>query len=84
MPRQNKIVLFYPSYASNEAAPPLALIAIAGPLVSQGYDIKIIDTALETYFVVAVLRVIDGALCLCMSLISGSMIKGSVEVGTAV
>ena len=81
---QKKIVLFFPSYGSNEAAPPLALISIAAPLVLKGYEIKIIDTALESDYVGAVLNEIDGAICLGMSLITGPMIKGAVEVGTAV
>ncbi len=84
MPNRKKIVLFFPSYGSDEAAPPLALIAIAAPLVARGYDIKVVDTALEEDYVGAVLREMDGALCLGMSLITGSMIRGAVEVGRAV
>jgi len=84
MRKRNKIVFFFPSYDSNEAAPPLALIAISGPLVKQGYDIRIIDTAIEQDYVGAVMREMDGALCLGMSFITGPMIRGAIEVGTAV
>jgi len=83
MSSKKKIVLFFPSYNSDEAAPPLALIAIAAPLVQQGYDIKIIDTAIEDDYVAAVMAELEDALCLGMSLITGPMIKGAVEVGTA-
>ena len=81
---KKKIVFFFPSYGSNEAAPPLALIAIAGPLVSEGYEIRIIDTALEPDFVGAVVRESAGALCLGISLITGPMIEGPIAVSRAV
>ena len=83
MSDRNKVVLFFPSYASKEASPPLALIAIAAPLVERGYDVKIIDSALQEDSVGAVLAEIEGALCLGISLITGPMIQGAIEVGTA-
>ena len=83
MSRKKKVVLFFPSYNSDEAAPPLALIAIAGPLVQQGYDIKIVDTAIEEDYVAAVMAELEDALCLGISLITGPMIKGAVDVGRA-
>ncbi|NIR49210.1 radical SAM protein [candidate division KSB1 bacterium] len=84
MPKKKKVVLFFPSYVSNEACPPLALIAIAGPLISEGYEVKIVDTALEEDYLNAVMCEMDDALCLGMSLITGPMIAGAVEVGKAV
>lgn len=80
---KKKIVLFFPSYNSNEAAPPLALISIAAPLISKGYEVKIVDTAVEKNYVQAVLNELDDALCLGMSLITGTMIQGAIEVGRA-
>jgi radical SAM superfamily enzyme YgiQ (UPF0313 family) len=82
--KKKKVVLFFPAYASNEACPPLALIAIAGPLVTEGYEVKIIDTAMEPDFVGAVLREVNDALCLGISLVTGPMIKGAIAVGRAV
>jgi len=81
---KKKVVLFFPAYDSNEACPPLALIAIAGPLVAAGYEVKIIDTALEPDYVGAVIREAGDALCLGISLVTGPMIKGAVAVGRAV
>jgi radical SAM superfamily enzyme YgiQ (UPF0313 family) len=78
--KKKKVVLFFPSYASNEACPPLALIAVAGPLVKEGYEVKIIDSALEADYVQAVIRELEGALCLGMSLVTGPMIKGAIAV----
>lgn len=83
MAANRKVVLFFPSYASKEASPPLALIAIAGPLTAAGYEVKIIDSALEKDCVAAVLEQMP-ALCLGISLITGPMIKDAVEVGRAV
>jgi radical SAM superfamily enzyme YgiQ (UPF0313 family) len=64
--------------------PPLALIAIAGPLVTAGYDVRIVDTAVEPDYVTAVLREAEDALCLGMSLVTGPMIEGAIAVGRAV
>ncbi len=83
MAKRNKVVLFFPSYASKEASPPLALIAVAAPLVEAGYEVKIVDSALDEDYLEAVLRELEGALCLGISLITGPMIRGAVEVGTA-
>ncbi len=83
MTPKKRVVLFFPSYNSDEVAPPLALIAIAAPLVTLGYEVKIVDTAMEEDYVAAVLGELDGALCLGMSLITGPMIHGAVQVGLA-
>ena len=80
---QKKIVLFFPSYASREASPPLALIAIAGPLVREGYRVEIVDSAIEPNFVEEVLSRLDGAICLGISLITGPMIRDTLAVGRA-
>jgi len=84
MKRKKKVILFFPAYASNEACPPLALIAIAGPLVTAGYEVKIIDTAMEPDYAGAVVREVGDALCLGISLVTGPMIEGAIAVGRAV
>lgn len=81
---KNKVVLFFPAYASNEACPPLALVAVAGPLVSAGYEVKIVDTAMDPDYVNTVVREVEGALCLGISLVTGPMIKGTLAVSRAV
>jgi radical SAM superfamily enzyme YgiQ (UPF0313 family) len=79
-----KVVLFFPSYHSDEAAPPLALIHLAAPLVERGYDVRIIDSAVTPDPVAAVRREIDGACCLGISLVTGPMITQGVAVARAV
>ena len=80
---ERRIVLFFPSYASREASPPLSLIAISGPLVQEGYRIEIVDSAVEPNFVEEVLCRLDGAICLGISLITGPMIRDTIAVGRA-
>ena len=79
-----RVVLFFPSYASEEISPPLALIAVAAPLVAAGYDVQIVDSALEPDFVARTLAAVDGALCLGVSLITGPMISDTLAVCRAV
>ena len=79
-----KVVLFFPSYYSDEAAPPLALIHLAAPLVARGYDVRIVDSAITADSVGTVLREAEGALCVGVSMVTGPMITQGVEVARAV
>lgn len=83
LPPRGKVVLFFPSYASEEISPPAALIAVAGPLLTAGYDVVVVDASLHDDHVAAVLPHLDGALCLGMSFITGPMIREAVDVGRA-
>ena len=83
MAGKDKVVLFFPSYASNEVSPPLSLISIAAPLMKEGFRVSIIDETLEKDYVGAVLREMEDAICLGISIITGPMIRGAVEVGRA-
>jgi radical SAM superfamily enzyme YgiQ (UPF0313 family) len=79
-----RVVLFFPSYYSDEAAPPLALIHLAAPLVERGYEVKIVDSAVTRDCTSAVLREIEGAVCLGISMVTGPMITQGVLVAKAV
>jgi anaerobic magnesium-protoporphyrin IX monomethyl ester cyclase len=83
MAPRGKVVLFFPSYASREASPPLACISIAAPLLGEGYEVRIVDSTLEPDCVTAVLRELEGALCLGISVMTGPMIREAVRVGRA-
>jgi radical SAM superfamily enzyme YgiQ (UPF0313 family) len=80
----SKVVLFFPSYYSDEAAPPLALIHLAAPLVEKGYDVRIVDSAVTRDSPAAVLREAEGALCVGISMVTGPMITEGVQVARAV
>jgi radical SAM superfamily enzyme YgiQ (UPF0313 family) len=79
-----RVVLFFPSYYSDEAAPPLALIHLAAPLVDRGYEVRIVDSAVTADSVAAVLREAEGALAVGVSMVTGPMITQGVEVARAV
>ena len=78
------VVLFFPSYYSDEAAPPLALIHLAAPLVANGHEVRIIDSAVEVNPERAVLQALDGACALGVSMVTGPMITQGVSVAGAV
>lgn len=78
-----KVVLFFPSYRSREASPPLALIALAGPLVARGYEVEIVDASVEEEFVSRTVEAARDALCVGISIITGPMIEDTIRVGRA-
>ena len=79
-----RVVLFFPSYYSDEAAPPLALIHLAAPLVDKGHEVKIVDSAVTPDSVAAVLREAEKALVFGISMVTGPMITQGVAVAKAV
>jgi radical SAM superfamily enzyme YgiQ (UPF0313 family) len=80
-----RVVLFFPSYYSDEAAPPLALLHVAAPLVEHGYDVRIVDSAVTSGDCAGtVLREAEGALCVGISMVTGPMITQGVKVARAV
>lgn len=84
MNARKPVVLFFPSYYSDEAAPPLALIHLAAPLVAKGHEVRIIDSAVEDDPKKAVLQALDGACALGVSMVTGPMITQGVSVAAAV
>jgi len=79
-----KVVLFFPSYYSDEAAPPLALIHLAAPLVDRGHEVRIVDSAITPDAARGVLRECKDATCVGISMVTGPMITQGVEVARAV
>lgn len=80
MASTGRVVFFFPSYATEEISPPLALISVAAPLVADGLEVVIVDSALEDDFVSQTLDALDGALCLGVSIITGPMIADTIAV----
>ena len=79
-----RVVLFFPSYFSDEAAPPLALLHLAGPLLARGHDVRIVDSAISKDPVAELLAAAEGAACVGVSMVTGPMITLGVEVARAV
>ena len=83
MPSRGKVVLFFPSYATEEIAPPIALISIAGPLMGAGFEVVLVDSSVTSDYLGAVLEHADDAVALGISIITGPMIREAIEVGRA-
>src|SRR5215475_7230478 len=79
-----KVILFFPAFASSEATAPLALLAVATPLLRAGYDVVLIDSTITPNFKQKVLTEVKDALCLGISLVTGPMIRETVEIARAV
>lgn len=80
---RRKIVLFLPPYAGKVLGPPLGLLCLASPLRQAGYEVKIIDGALTPDYLAALERELldrksSNALCLGISLLTGSMIHHAI------
>src|SRR6267154_550926 len=84
VPRSRKIVFFFPSFASSEATAPLGVLAVATPLIRAGYQIVLIDSTITPDYKKRVLEEVRDALCLGISLVTGPMIRETVEIAKAI
>jgi radical SAM superfamily enzyme YgiQ (UPF0313 family) len=82
--KSKKIVFFFPSFASSEATAPLGILAVATPLKRAGFEVVLIDSTITPRFKQKVLAEIQDALCLGISLVTGPMIKETVDIARAV
>src|SRR5215470_12244949 len=79
-----KVVFFFPSFASTDATAPLGLLAVATPLLRAGYSIRLIDSTITPNYKKRVLEEVKDALCLGISLVTGPMIRETVEIAKAI
>jgi len=79
-----KIVFFFPSFASSEATAPLGILAVATPLLRTGYQVVLIDSTITPNYKQRVLDEVRDALCLGVSLVTGPMIRETVEIARAI
>ncbi len=80
MKPSRKVVLFFPAFASTETTAPLGLLAVATPLLRAGYDVRLIDSTITPDYKQRVLDEIRDAICLGISLVTGPMIRETVEI----
>src|SRR2546421_797751 len=78
-----KIVFFFPAFSSQEATAPLGILAVATPLLRAGYQIRIIDSTITPNFKKRVVEELSDALCLAVSLVTGPMIRETVQIARA-
>src|ERR1700721_4791709 len=81
--RSKKVVFFFPAFSSQEATAPLGTLAVSPPLLRAGYQVKIIDSTITPNFQKRVLEELKDALCLAVSLVTGPMIKETVQIARA-
>jgi len=84
MASSKKIVFFVASFSSIEATAPLGILAISTPLLNAGYEVLIIDSTITRDYKAAVMREVKDALCLGFSVVTGPMIRETVDVARAV
>ena len=80
---KRKVVLFYPPYDGPPLGAPLCLLSLAAPLLKSGFDVVIVDAAIERDWFNVVLRETRDALCLGISVLTGPMIRGAVRMAKA-
>jgi len=79
-----KILFFIPSFSSIEATAPLGLLAISTPLLEAGYEVHIIDSTIAPDYKRRVLEGVKDSLCLGISLVTGPMIRETVDICRAI
>src|SRR5437868_1908681 len=81
--RRKKIVFFFPAFSSQEATAPLGILAVSTPLLRAGYEVSIIDSTITPNFQKRVIEELEDALCLAVSLVTGPMIRETVQIARA-
>ncbi len=81
---KKKVVFFFPSFASSEATAPLGILAVATPLLRAGYEVCLIDSTITPNYKKRVLEEVRDAICLGVSLVTGPMIRETVEIARAI
>src|ERR1051325_1941412 len=81
--RSKKVLFFFPAFSSQEATAPLGILAVSTPLLRAGYSVRIIDSTITPRFQERVLAELDDALCLAVSLVTGPMIRETVQIARA-
>ncbi len=84
MKSSKKIVFFVASFSSIEATAPLGILAISTPLLEAGYDIRIIDASITPDYKKRIMEEVKDALCLGISLVTGPMIRETVDLAKSI
>jgi len=77
---QGKVVLFYPPYDGPPLGAPLSLLALAGTLHEANFEVVLIDAAIEPKYLERVEEECKTAICIGISVLTGPMIRGAIEV----
>jgi anaerobic magnesium-protoporphyrin IX monomethyl ester cyclase len=77
---RGKVILFYPAYDGPPLGAPLCLLALASTLRQANFDAVVIDAAIEPDYRTRIECEAVDALCIGISVLTGPMIKGAIEV----
>src|SRR5271154_6636743 len=81
---RNKVVLFYPAYDGPALGPPLCILALAAPLLSHGFEVVMVDAAIEADAPQRILRECSDALCFGISVLTGPTITAALHIARIV
>jgi radical SAM superfamily enzyme YgiQ (UPF0313 family) len=81
---RRKVILFYPAYEGLPLGAPVCLLAVAASLREAGFRPVLIDAAIEPDYKNRACQELEGACCLGISVLTGPMIRGAIEVAKAV
>lgn len=84
MSRANKVVLFYPPYDGPPLGAPLSLLCLASPLLQAGFEVCLVDNLISAEYEKTILREVNGALLLGISVLTGPHIGAAVRISKAV
>jgi len=77
---RGKVVLFYPKYEGAPLGAPLCLLALAATLRNAGYEPVMVDAAIVPNYLEVIAGYMENAICLGISVLTGPMIGGAIEV----
>jgi radical SAM superfamily enzyme YgiQ (UPF0313 family) len=81
---RGKVVLFYPAYDGPPLGAPLCLLALASTLREANFEVVIVDASVDPNYLTRIECESVDALCLGISVLTGPMIGGAIEVATTV
>jgi anaerobic magnesium-protoporphyrin IX monomethyl ester cyclase len=81
---RGKVILFYPPYDGPPLGAPLSLLSLAGTLREGAFEVVLIDAAIEPRYLERIKEECKTALCIGISVLTGPMIRGAIEVATFV
>jgi anaerobic magnesium-protoporphyrin IX monomethyl ester cyclase len=81
---RGKVVLFYPAYEGPPLSAPTCLLSLAATLRANDYSVVVVDAAITPDYKTRVARETADALCLGISVLTGPMIHGAIEVANSV
>src|SRR5271156_6695855 len=81
---KRKVILFYPAYDGPPLGAPLCMLALASTLREANFEVLLIDAAIDPDYRTHIMCESVDALCIGISVLTGPMIQGAIEIATAI